>query len=182
MRGRYLLVRHTRPAIEAGICYGRMDLDLAPTWPLDFEECLARIPAAARIFSSPSSRCRRLAEALGRRDRVDVGVDMRLAEIDFGRWEGRYWDDIPRDDIDRWAADTVGYAPGGGESLRMLWERVLAWRGEMLQGFRGGRSAGDTVIVSHHGPLRALAAQWDGKSMASLFDYHIPWGGMRTLG
>ena len=56
-------------------------------------------------------------------------MDPRLAEIDFGRWEGRSWDHIPRDDIDPWAAGTEDHAPGG-ESLRMLWERVRVARGQ----------------------------------------------------
>jgi hypothetical protein len=72
---RLILVRHTQPALAEGICYGRMDLDLAPTWPREFEQCLAQIPAAGCILSSPSSRCLRLAQALGRRDGVDVQVD-----------------------------------------------------------------------------------------------------------
>jgi hypothetical protein len=66
LMARFILVRHTQPAIAAGVCYGRLDLDLASTWLLDFEESLRRIPAAARIVSSPALRCR-LAEAMGRR-------------------------------------------------------------------------------------------------------------------
>ena len=94
---RLILVRHTQPALAEGICYGRMDLDLAPTWAREFELCLAQVPTAGTILSSPSSRCLRLAQALGQRDGVDVQVDDRLLELNFGSWEGHAWDDIPAD-------------------------------------------------------------------------------------
>jgi len=171
-----ILVRHTQPALAAGICYGRMDLDLAPTWPQEFGACLAQIPTATHILSSPSSRCQRLAQALGQRDRVAVQLDERLAELNFGTWEGRPWDDIPRACIDEWVADPVDYMPGDGESLHMLWVRVLELREELLAGLSGNR-----VIVSHHGPLRALAAQAAGQPMLSMMAYQIAWGGVLTV-
>lgn len=173
-----ILVRHTQPALAAGICYGRLDLDLAPTWPQEFEQCLALIPTVSCILSSPSSRCQRLARALGRRDGVDVHMDERLLELNFGTWEGRAWDDVPRDAIDEWVADAVDYAPGEGESLRMLWLRVLEFREQVL-----GRVSGNAaVVVSHHGPLRALAAQSAGQPMGTMMTYQIAWGGVLDLG
>jgi alpha-ribazole phosphatase len=174
---RLILVRHTQPALAEGICYGRMDLDLAATWPWEFEQCLAQIPAADSILSSPSSRCLRLAQALGRRDRVDVHVDDRLLELNFGSWEGLAWDEIPRDSIDDWVADAVDYAPGDGESLRMLWLRVLEFREEVLS-----RLAGTSIVVSHHGPLRALVAQNAGQPMETMMTHQIAWGGVLDLG
>jgi alpha-ribazole phosphatase len=171
-----ILVRHTQPALAAGICYGRMDLELAPTWPQEFERCLAQIPSATRILSSPSSRCLRLAQALGHRDRVDVQIDERLLELNFGDWEGRAWDDIPRDGIDEWVADPVDYAPGNGESLRMLWMRVQRLREMLLD-----RLSGNLVIVAHHGPLRALIAQATGLPMESMLDHQIAWGGVIAI-
>jgi len=174
---RLILVRHTRPALAEGICYGRMDLDLAPTWPQEFEQCLAQVPTADSILSSPSARCLRLAQALARRDGVDFQVDDRLLELNFGSWEGRAWDEIPRDSIDEWVADAVDYAPGDGESLRTLWLRVLEFREEVLR-----RLPGSAVLISHHGPLRALAAQNAGQSMETLMAYQIAWGGVLDLG
>ena len=174
---RLILVRHTQPALAEGICYGRMDLELAASWPEEFEQCLAQIPPASCILSSPSSRCLRLAQALGRRDGVDVQVDARLLELSFGTWEGVAWDEIPRDAIDEWVADAVDYPPGGGESLRMLWLRVLEFREEVLR-----RLPGSSVLISHHGPLRALAAQNAGQPMETMMSHQIAWGGVLDLG
>ncbi|MDB6084072.1 MAG: Phosphoglycerate mutase [Gammaproteobacteria bacterium] len=185
MKTRFVLVRHTQPAVEAGICYGRTDLELASTWPLEFEHCLAKIPTAACIISSPLLRCRELAQAVGRRDHIDVQLDERLLELDFGAWTGKAWCDIPRESIDRWAADPSDYAPGEGESLRMLWARVRELRLELSERASAPSpdlgASGDVVIVGHHGPLRALAAHVEGRCMDAFFDYRIPCGGVLCM-
>jgi alpha-ribazole phosphatase len=171
---RLILVRHTQLAVDPGVCYGRTDLDLAPTWPLDFEQCLSCIPPnATHILSSPLIRCLGLAHAIGRRDQMQVQVDERLQELDFGAWESRPWGDIPRECIEQWASDPLDYAPGNGECLRTLWARVGELRTELI-----GRVSGNVIIVSHHGPLRALAAQAAGQPMEAIFTYRIPWGGV----
>jgi alpha-ribazole phosphatase len=174
---RLILVRHTRPASAEGICYGHLELELASTWPREFEQCLAQIPPASCVLSSPSSRCLRLAQALGQRDGVTVHVDERLRELNFGTWEGVAWREISREAIDEWAADVVDYAPGDGESLRMLWLRVQEFREAVLRRLRGS-----TVLVSHHGPLRALMAQNAGQPMETMMAHQIAWGGVLDLG
>ncbi len=173
MSARVVLVRHTRPAVPPGICYGRTDLELAASWRADIAACLATVPAATRVLSSPAQRCRTLARALGRRDGVPVQVDDRLQELDFGRWEGRSWSEIPREDVDRWAADLLDYAPGAGESLRMLWARVQRWRQDVLDGREES-----LVVVSHHGPIRALVAQSTRQPPERMFTLKVPWGGV----
>lgn len=170
------LVRHTRPAVGVNLCYGRTDFDLASTWQVDVDECLATIPAATHIITSPLRRCVRLAEALGQRDALPVREDARLQELDFGAWEGRSWDDIPRADVDEWAANLLDYAPGGGESLRELWARVSHFREELLN-----RYDGQIVVVSHHGPIRALTAQLDGRTPEQMFTCQVPWGGVKHV-
>jgi alpha-ribazole phosphatase len=178
LTARLVLVRHTQPAIDAAICYGRSDLGLASTWPLEFEQCLGRIPVATTVITSPSIRCRGLAQAIGQRDQIEVQTDERLLELDFGTWEGQPWCDIPRACIDQWSSDMVDYAPGNGESLRMLWTRVGELRADLIEGSSGKGSFGNVVIVSHHGPIRALAAQILGQPMQAMFSYEIPWGGV----
>lgn len=137
---------------------------------------MATVPRARRVLTSPSIRCRALAREIGRRDQAPVQIDDRLQELDFGSWEGRPWDQIPRAGLDRWAADLLDYAPGGGESLRMLWARVRQWREDLL-----GALAEDLVVVSHHGPIRALAAQLAGHPPERMFTRRIPWGGVLSV-
>lgn len=177
MNARLVLVRHTRPAVGVAICHGRADLALASSWRGDIAACLERIPPATRVLTSPSKRCRRLARAIGVRDAAPVQIDDRLQELDFGSWEGRPWSAIPREGVDRWAADLLNFAPGDGESLRTLWARLWRWREEVLAG-----TTGDVVVVSHHGPIRALFAQVRGQPPEGMFTRRIPWGGVLCVG
>jgi len=152
-----ILVRHTRPAVPEGVCYGITDLDLAPTFDDEAAAVLAALPATERLVSSPLQRCRRLAERIGAARGVAPVFDERLREFDFGTWEGMPWDDIPRPELDAWAADFLHARPHGGESVRMLDERVDAAIAEYrTEGRRSGRSH---VIVTHAGVIKAALAR-----------------------
>jgi alpha-ribazole phosphatase len=173
---RLILVRHTRPTIEPGTCYGRLDVELAPTWKADIEECLVSIPHSARVISSPSRRCLTLAEAIASRDGSPIESDARLLELDFGRWEGVAWDGIPRAELDAWAANPLDFAAGDGETMLALWSRIAHFLAELVN--RGDR---ELVIVSHHGPIRALLAQSERRLPKTLFCDSVPWGGIRRV-
>jgi len=43
-------------------------------------------------------------------------------------------------------------------------------------------SATVAVVVSHHGPLRALVAQSAGQPMETMMAHQIAWGGVLDLG
>jgi alpha-ribazole phosphatase len=141
------LIRHPRPLVEPGICYGR--LDVAGEHPeLAAARLLRELPAGLPVYSSPLRRCRELAEQL----QSQPIIDARLAEMDFGDWEGRAWDAIPRREIDAWAADVAGYAPPGGESPAAVQQRALA--------FVAGLQVPEAVLVTHAGVIRVLLAHW----------------------
>ena len=143
------LIRHPKPMIDAGICYGRHDCPAAEV-RLVAGVLLAKLPPELPVWSSPLRRCRELAEQL----HVRPVIDERLAEMDFGLWEGRRWDDIPRAELDAWAADVAGYAPPGGESPRQLQRRALD--------FVDSLAVPEAVIVTHAGVIRTLLAHWQG--------------------
>lgn len=139
------LIRHPEPLIEPGICYGRLDI-LAKNVKTAAERLRAELPPDLPVWSSPLRRCRELAELL----HPTPVFDRRLAEMDFGRWEGRLWDSIPRAELDAWAADIAGYAPPGGESPRQLQRRALEFVSEL--------SVPEAVLVTHAGVIRMLLA------------------------
>jgi len=141
------LIRHPRPLVGAGVCYGQLDVDCVDPLPLA-AQLAARLPAGVPVVSSPLRRARRLALALD----ANAGVDARLSEISFGAWEGQPWDAIARDDLDAWAADVLHFAPPGGESVDQLRRRAIA--------FADSLKAPQTVIVTHAGILRALLGYW----------------------
>ncbi len=148
---RLILVRHPRPLVAAGLCYGSTDLAVAPDELARAHAALtATLPSDLPVFSSPLERCaglaRRLAGAAAR-------FDPRLVEMDFGRWEMRAWDDIPRAEVDDWAADLAGYRPGGGETVLEVAARVSAFHADLE---RAGTAS--AIVLCHAGTMRLLAA------------------------
>ena len=123
------LVRHAQPLIDAGICYGRLDIaaDADAT-----AECAARLaaqlPAGLRVVSSPLQRCEQLAHALhALRPDLAYKTDAKLQEMDFGQWEGCAWRDIPRAELEAWTDDFAHYQAGhDGESVTAFMARVGA--------------------------------------------------------
>ena len=149
---RLILVRHTRPSAPDNVCYGATDPDVAPTFDEEAALVLAALPAVERLVTSPLRRCVRLAERIGAAQGLAPAVDERLREMDFGRWEGLPWDAIDRVALDAWAADFLDARPHGGESVRMVSQRV----GPALDDYRrGGVSC---AVVTHAGVIKAARA------------------------
>jgi alpha-ribazole phosphatase len=169
---RVFLIRHPRPAVAPDVCYGASDLDLAD----DALECVPRLravlPARVPVFSSPLRRCRRLAEALHDAPRYDE----RLSEMDFGAWELRSWNEIPRAEIDAWAAAPMAYAPPGGESVGALRSRVTAFLAEHCTA--GGE---DFAVVTHAGVMRIFAAHLRGLAEERWFNLGFDYGEVTLL-
>jgi alpha-ribazole phosphatase len=105
-----------------------------------------------RIWTSPAIRCRPLARFIAESMSAPLAADPRLLELDFGDWEGKPWDDVPRADLDRWAADPLAFHAPGGESGAQLIDRVQAFNEDIC------REGLDCVVVSHGGPLKVLIA------------------------
>jgi alpha-ribazole phosphatase len=157
-----VLIRHPRPAAAEGLCYGSSDLDadsaaLAQCAAAVRDQLGAMPPAAGTLwFSSPLLRCMRLADMLT----PGCARDARIAEMDFGAWEGKPWTAIPRAEIDAWVADLLHYRPGGGESVAAVAQRVQSF----LDGLRsaGGERA---VIICHAGTIRLITALAGGQPL-----------------
>jgi alpha-ribazole phosphatase len=91
-----------------------------------------------------------LADALGC---GPVRFDTRLMEMDFGDWEMRLWNDIPRSEIEAWANDMTHYRPGGGESVAHMAERVRAFHQSVIE-----MRFDDAIVICHAGTIRLLLA------------------------
>lgn len=161
---RLILVRHPQPMIAPGICYGRSDLAVAPEQLAQTLAALSiTLPQGLRLYSSPLQRCAILAAQLAAPLRSPAPhLDARVAEIDFGDWELRPWDDIARTDIDAWAADLVNYRPGGGESVLQMAVRIAAFYADLQ------RQQGDAIVICHAGAMRLLSACHAGLAPADM--------------
>jgi alpha-ribazole phosphatase len=104
------------------------------------------------VWPSPAARCGGLAAPLSSALDTTVRYDARLLEMDFGAWEMRAWDSIPRSEVDAWATDMAAYRPGGGERVLDVAERVKAFHDGLKTDGR------DAVLVCHAGVIRLLLA------------------------
>ena len=162
------LIRHPRPAVAAGLCYGATDLPLAD----DPVACAARLrpqlPMDLPVFSSPLQRCRQLAAAL----HPVPQCDERLRELNFGAWELQAWDAIDRAALDDWAADPLDFVPPGGESVAALRTRVHAFLHTLSD---------DAIVVTHAGVIKLVCALLQGLPEAEWLGLRFDYGSITRI-
>lgn len=145
------LARHGRPLVGEGVCYGATDLAADPLSTQAAAQALAlALPPDLPVQASPLQRCTALADTLAAlRPDLAWQANARLAEMDFGEWEGRPWADIGEAELARWTADFLDWRCGGGESVRMFLARVDAAR-------HATALAGPQALwITHAGVIRA---------------------------
>ena len=145
------LARHAQPLIAPGICYGASDVAADAQGTLQTAQTLAGIlPVGIALRSSPLQRCEQLTQCLkGLRPDLICTADARLAEMDFGCWEGQRWDAIPPAAYDDWTAAFGRHRFGGHESVGEFMQRVASvWDEATHLGC-------DAVWITHAGVIRA---------------------------
>jgi probable phosphoglycerate mutase len=109
------------------------------------------------VVASPVRRARESGEILAERLGKQVEEEPGFAEMEFGNWDGLTFDEVAarhRADLEQWLG-SLEVRPGGGESLVMVRERVLAALDRVL-----ARHAGRTVVVaSHVTPIKVVVAE-----------------------
>jgi alpha-ribazole phosphatase len=170
------LIRHTSLQIESGICYGQSDIDVAASFACEIVSTHSKLVNSAfdALYTSPLQRCVKLAEALNLGDPI---LDSRLMELNFGDWELRAWDDIPRDIFDAWGHDYANKAPPNGETFSQLQQRGIHFLEEML----AKHAAEHIAVVSHGGMIRALLAHVLNMELKGLFRFTIDYGSVTQL-
>lgn len=141
------LIRHPRPAVPPGVCYGQADVGLAESAAEVATRLRPLLPATFHLHASPLTRARLLAEELG-----SPLFDDRLKEMHFGAWELVPYAELG-DAMDTWASDPLGFSAPGGESALEMAGRVRNWLDELF----AKQPDAPVVIVAHGGPLRVIA-------------------------
>lgn len=120
------IARHAKPLIDDGICYGSLDIlaDKSHTEQsaLNLHQ---KLPLDIIVICSPLQRCQQLVQALKvLRPSLLSELEPRIAEMNFGSWEGIPWSQIPKEAIDAWTIDFGEHAFGGAESVNCVLARV----------------------------------------------------------
>ena len=157
---RLLVLRHGATEWnERGLMQGRADPPLsaagreqASRWrcPSDYD--------SARWTASPLRRAMQTAQLMG----GDPVPEPRLLELDWGDWQGMTLAALrsdPQIDMARREAKGLDFQPPGGESYRMVQQRLVPFLRQLTAG------GGSTVAVCHKGVIQAIYALATGWTM-----------------
>ncbi len=159
---RLFLVRHGETDWNReGRLQGAQDIPLNALGREQAAEAAARLRGLVHGYAgldfvcSPMQRAQETMQILRRQLGLPAAayrIEERLRELTFGEWEGFTWRQVRASAREQALArerDKWGFVPPGGESYRMLAERIRPVLAELRR---------ETVIVSHGGVARAALA------------------------
>jgi alpha-ribazole phosphatase len=160
------LLRHGATALT-GRLVGRSD---PPVTAEGLEACKLKVTGMAfdRVHTSDLLRARSCAEAIG-----PATCDPRWRELDFGAWDGLAPAEIDGDALGRFWADPDAAPPPCGERWSALTARVGAALADI--------PAGETLVVTHGGAMRAALACLFGFDQRALWAFDLPCAALLSL-
>ncbi|MCW1383725.1 histidine phosphatase family protein [Novosphingobium sp. KCTC 2891] len=164
------LLRHGPPA-RTGLLLGHCDEPPCdPTGGLR-----GAVPAALTIRRLVTSDLRRAlvgAEVLAADRGVDLTVDRRWRELNFGAWDGLAPQSLPRDALARFWDDPETCPPPQGERWSSLRQRVGSALTELDDA---------TLVVTHGGAMRAAVSITTGLDHRQVWALDLPYGALLSL-
>lgn len=125
------------------------------------------------VYSSPLSRAVDTADTVNHYSELPVILDYGLMEICGGAFEGMKYDDIPErfpEQWEQWTEEPSEFVAPGGESMRMVFERMKYTMDKIVHGNMGHVVA----VVSHGCALRNYLCYLLDKPFELLDS--VPWG------
>jgi broad specificity phosphatase PhoE len=124
------------------------------------------------LWSSDLVRASETAEIVGKRIGLVPRLDARLREANRGRWEGRLFVDIEREETELYAAWLRAgeqFRFPGGESLRDQQGRVQAALHDIS-------AAGElpALVVCHGGSIRVMLCSRDPRGLDAFHEFQVP--------
>ncbi|HVF78896.1 MAG TPA: histidine phosphatase family protein [Solirubrobacteraceae bacterium] len=150
------LVRHGQTERSStGTYSGLLDVPLTQTGRQQAQDTAQQLAGAGidAVVSSPLERARHTAQAIADAAGVELTVDARLSEVDYGPFEGLDRDGARAalgDVYENWRADPFGAPVPGMEPLDDALQRARAVTADVLAAHE------HPVIVGHQGILRIV--------------------------
>ncbi len=164
-------IRHTQVAVDSGVCYGQSDVPVAGSFEEEKNKTLAelrRILPVDKVFSSPLTRCKLLAEALF--PGTEINFDNRLKELSFGDWEMKTWDEIYRSSEGKTWMDNYRLLPTlNGESYSEMKNRIEIFLDDLKKA-----EYAKVAVVTHAGVIRIIKSLVENQPLETLFETYRP--------
>lgn len=136
--------------------------------------------AIEAVWSSPQPQCHGPARAIAEAQQKEATAEPRLRDQHMGRWQGRTWSDVMRDEdgaVRTFFAEFGEAKAPGGESLGDSVERMLSWWTETMP-----KVAGKALAVVLPGSLLSgFAAAMLGMRLSRCLSLNVPHGGLGVL-
>lgn len=163
------LIRHTKPDIEEGICYGHSDLGLVSGFQNEFD-CVGDIVLDHYdlVITSPLQRCALLAATISGTKRRQ---DKRIMEYNFGDWERLPWSEFKSDKAQQWMNNFVDQPAPNGDSIVSMQHRVLEFWQELLDS-----KLEKVAVITHSGVQRLIHAHILQTPLTHLFRLELGFG------
>ena len=136
--------------------------------------------AIAEVCSSPQPQCSGPARAIAESQQKEVVVEPRLRDQVMGRWQGRAWSDVMRDEdgaVRTFFSEFGDAKAPGGESLGDAVERMLGWWTERMPSLAGKSLA----VVLPGSLLSGFAAAMLGMRLSRCLSLNLAYGGLGIL-
>ncbi len=168
------VIRHTKPAIEPGICYGQLDLDVAQTFETEAKVTQSKLPEHVEyVYSSPLLRCRKLADYLYPNKAL---LDSRIMEYNFGDWEGISWNNIEQSALSHWMENYLDTAPPNGETMTFMIQRIDGFIEELKK-----LDAKNIIIITHSGVIRVMHHVIEHLEIETTFNLSVEYGSIHRF-
>ncbi|MGE0372616.1 MAG: histidine phosphatase family protein [Gammaproteobacteria bacterium] len=151
------LVRHGAYALMDRALGGRGDHALSDEGRAQAKRVAAALDGhgVAAVVSSPVWRARETAEIIAGRLGLPVRLDPAFAEIDYGDWTGRRFDELDGDPAwEAWNRFRGTAGVPGGETMLTVQARAMAGLVRLAAEYRDG----EVVVVSHADVIKAMLA------------------------
>lgn len=163
-------IRHTAVDVPEGTCYGQSNVPLKSTFTDEAEVVKQNLQGLTfdAVYSSPLSRCRKLANYCGFKD---ILLMDRLKEMHFGEWEMVSWENIDDENIDKWYENWIHQPVTGGESFKMQYDRVADFLDEMKQ-----QNHNAVAIFTHAGVINCARVYVGNTTLEKAFEFTPKYG------
>ncbi len=175
---RLILLRHGRTGLS-GRYVGSSDVPLSEEGRVQVQGLQSTLAAMQidSLMASPMLRCTQTVDLLGLG--LPLQFDPDLREIDFGRWEGKTFEEIEAQDpelVQEWARGKEDFRFPDGEATAGFASRVESVKKRLL-----AADARTMLLVAHGGVIRSLICALLGLSQRNYLLFQVAKGHYSTI-